>query len=141
MFGKNSTPTWQGSSGDTTFIASECQVTGTITIKGNARIDGQVEGTIVATGDLVIGQGAVLNANIEAKTVSLAGEVRGDVKTTDTLELGSTGRLYGDICTKQLKIDQGARFAGTSKILNDEVKPEVNTLATKDRNEEKNKKR
>jgi cytoskeletal protein CcmA (bactofilin family) len=30
------------------------------------------------------------------------------------LELSSTARLYGDIHTKELKIDQGARFIGKS---------------------------
>lgn len=113
------------SNGDTTLIAAECQITGSITIKGNARIDGKIEGTVQATGDLVIGASAYLKADIEAKTVSIAGEILGNIKTTDILELNSTARLYGDICTKQLTVAQGAHFVGKSQLLEEATKPLV----------------
>ncbi|MCO5388719.1 polymer-forming cytoskeletal protein [Desulfosporosinus sp.] len=48
------------SNGDVTLIASECQITGSIIINGNARIDGKVEGSVQATGDLIIGNSAYL---------------------------------------------------------------------------------
>ncbi|NLI91799.1 MAG: polymer-forming cytoskeletal protein [Peptococcaceae bacterium] len=97
-----------------TYLAEDCEVKGSFVSKGNARIDGNIEGTINVSGDLFIGQSAILKANIEAQTISIAGEVRGNVKAKDLLELSSTARLYGDINTRQLKIDQGARFIGTS---------------------------
>lgn len=119
MFTKNSSPVKSKRSGDITFIAADCQITGSLNVKGNARIEGQVDGNIQASGDLTIGPGAVINANIEAQTVSIAGEVRGDIKTTDVLELASTARLYGDIWTRHLKIEQGAHFVGTSQSLDE----------------------
>jgi len=111
-------------SGDTTLISAECQITGSIIINGNARIDGKIEGNIHVTGDLIIGSSACLKADIEAKTVSIAGEVRGNIKTTDLLELNDTARLLGDICTRQFKVEQGAQFTGTSQIL-DETTPHL----------------
>lgn len=117
MFKKPSTKQFHSSSGDTTYISAECQITGSIKINGNARIDGKIEGSIVVTGDIIIGSNAILEANIEASTLSLAGEVRGIIKTTDLLELNSTARLFGDICTRQFKVDQGARFTGKSQLL------------------------
>ncbi|KUO58754.1 MAG: cell shape determination protein CcmA [Gracilibacter sp. BRH_c7a] len=119
MFGKkeNGTtikPVSNSSSSNITYIADDCEIKGSIEGQGNARIDGKVEGTINIAGDLVIGQNAVLQANIEAKTISIAGEIRGNVKAKELLELASSARLYGDINTKQLKIDQGARFVGSS---------------------------
>lgn len=113
------------SSGDITLIAADCQITGSITINGNARIDGKVEGSVHATGDLIIGTSAFLKADIEANTVSLAGEVRGNIKTTDLLELNATARLFGDICTRQFKVEQGAHFAGTSQLLEETTPPLV----------------
>jgi len=100
-----------------TLIAADCQITGSVIIKGNARVDGKIEGSIQASGDLTIGPGAVLKANIEAKTVTIAGEVHGDIKAADTLELSQSARLYGDIYSKQLKVAQGACFIGSSKPL------------------------
>lgn len=115
MFNKNSSRL----STDITFIAQDCEITGTLTIKGDARIDGQVEGGIKAGGELTIGSGAKVKANLEGKAVSIAGEVRGDVKAFENLELAASARLYGDIYTKQLKIEQGARFVGSSHLLED----------------------
>lgn len=102
------------SSSNVTYLAEDCEIKGNVVSKGNARIDGKIDGTVSIAGDLAIGQSAVLKANIEAQTISIAGEVRGNVKAKELLELSSTARLYGDINTKQLKIDQGARFIGSS---------------------------
>lgn len=101
-------------SSNLTYLAEDCEIKGSFSSIGNARIDGKIEGTINIAGELVIGQNAVLKANIEAQTITLSGEVRGNVKAKELLELSSSARLYGDISTKQLKIDQGARFIGTS---------------------------
>lgn len=113
MFSKS---TFKQGTGDVTFIAAECQINGSVTIQGNARIDGKLDGYIQATGDIAIGQNAVLNANIEAKTVSIAGEVHGDIQTSDSLELSSSARLFGDIYTRVFQVEQGAKFIGTSHL-------------------------
>jgi len=96
------------------YIAPDCEIKGSFTSKGNVRIDGQIEGTIKVDGDLTVGQNAVIKADIEAQNVSIAGEVRGNIKTRDLLEIGSSAKLFGDIVVKQLKIEQGARFIGSS---------------------------
>lgn len=117
MWGKNTTSPFQAGAPEMTYIAADCEFSGKIIIKGNARIDGQFDGTVEVTEDLVIGPNAVVKANIQAATVSIAGEVRGDITVKEKLELSSSARLYGDICTKQLKIDQGAKFIGTSRLM------------------------
>lgn len=130
------------SSTNVTYLAEDCEIKGSIVSRGSARLDGKIEGTITIAGDLAIGQSAVLNANVEAQTVSIAGEVHGNVKAKDLLELSSTARLYGDINTRQLKIDQGARFVGTSSyeeevevvspiLDNDNNKSKVSSLPSK----------
>jgi len=96
------------------YIANNCHIKGGITSSGNVTIDGQVEGNIVIEGDLVIGHEANVKADIEAMNVHIKGEVQGKITAKSLLEMSSTGRLNGDIHTKYLKIDQGARFVGTS---------------------------
>jgi len=117
--------------GDTTLIAEECQITGSIIISGNARIDGKIEGSVQATGDLIIGTTAYLKADIEANTLIIAGEVHGNIKTTDLLELNSTARLFGDICTRQFKVEQGAKFTGMSQLFE-----EATSMAIQENNKE-----
>lgn len=132
MWGNNSsspkslTKPFQSGAGETTYIAAECEFSGNITLKGNARIDGRIEGSITLTGDLVIGPSAVIRATIQANTISISGEVRGDITATENLELCSSARLYGNIYTQQLKIDQGALFIGSSRLLGDSATADEN---------------
>lgn len=134
MLGKNSK-----TFGDVTYIAAECQIEGTVHVNGNARIDGKLEGMLQASGDVVIGQDALVKANIEAKTVSVSGEVHGNVQTSDTLQLSSTARLYGDIFTKQFSVEQGARFVGTSHLFEEAAAVPERQSAHKSRQEAKDK--
>lgn len=110
---------FQAGAGETTYIASDCEFSGTLTLKGSARIDGQIEGTISLAGDLIVGPSAVIKATVQANTISISGEVRGDILAREGLELCSTARLFGNIYTQQLKIDQGAQFIGSSRLLGD----------------------
>jgi cytoskeletal protein CcmA (bactofilin family) len=118
MFGKKGNPkkplSPKGKSSYLTYLASDCEINGSFTAKGDVRIDGKVEGTISVAGNLVISQTAHLKADIEAQTVCIAGEVHGNVKAKELLELSPTARLYGDINCQNLKIEQGAHFVGAS---------------------------
>lgn len=130
---------FQSGAGETTYIAADSEFIGNITLKGNARIDGLIEGAITLTGDLMIGPSAVIKASIQADTISISGEVRGDITARESLELCPSARLYGNISTQQLKIDQGAQFIGTSRLLGDAVEVSgVNRVAvlTGETNEE-----
>ncbi|AFV01411.1 hypothetical protein UNSWDHB_26 [Dehalobacter sp. UNSWDHB] len=102
-----------------TYIAEDCELKGSLVSSGNIRIDGKLEGTVEVGGDLIIGQSASVKANISAATATITGVVCGNIKVGDLLELSPTSRLYGDITARQLKIDQGAIFVGTSSIVSD----------------------
>ena len=51
-------------------------------------------------------------ANVRAMSVKVAGEVRGNMKVQDTLELTATGRILGDIEVKTLIMEAGALVYG-----------------------------
>jgi cytoskeletal protein CcmA (bactofilin family) len=124
----NTSSPFQAGASETTYIAADSEFTGNIKLKGNARIDGKIEGTVDLTGDLVIGPSANLKATIQANTISISGEVHGDITARESLELCSSAKLYGNIYTQMLKIDQGAKFIGSSRLLEDagEVIPLIN---------------
>jgi cytoskeletal protein CcmA (bactofilin family) len=65
-----------GNSSNVTYLAEDCEIKGSFTANGNARIDGKLEGTVHVAGSLVIGQTAVLKADIEAQNISVAGTVQ-----------------------------------------------------------------
>jgi cytoskeletal protein CcmA (bactofilin family) len=95
-----------------TLIGADTSVQGTITATGTIRIDGKLEGEINCAGDLVIGEGGKVKANIKVRNLLLSGELEGNVAVQGRIEITLSGKLYGDIATSNLVIDEGAVFRG-----------------------------
>lgn len=88
------------------------KVEGKLTFEGSVRIDGQVDGEIQAQEAVIIGESAVLNAQVTAGTVILTGKLTGDVTARKRVELRAPARLVGNISTPCLVIHEGVIFEG-----------------------------
>lgn len=88
------------------------RVEGKLTFEGSVRIDGQVEGEIQAQEAVIIGESAVVNAQVMAGTVILTGKLTGDVTARKRIELRAPARLIGNISTPCLVIHEGVIFEG-----------------------------
>jgi len=97
---------------ETAFLGKGTRISGKISFEGTARIEGQVEGEIVANDTLLIGESALLNAQISGGTVVIHGKVTGDIHASKKLEIRSPGRLYGNVTTPSLVIEEGVIFEG-----------------------------
>lgn len=96
----------------TAFLGQGTRLAGRIAFEGPARIEGQVEGEIVATETLWIGEPAVVNAQVSGATVIIHGKVTGDISASKRLEIRAPGRLYGNVTTPSLVIEEGVIFEG-----------------------------
>jgi cytoskeletal protein CcmA (bactofilin family) len=99
-----------------TMIGADTSFQGTINAAGTIRIDGKFEGEINCTGDLVIGEGGKVKANIKVRSLMLSGELEGNAAVQSRIEITQTGKLYGDIATGNLIIDEGAIFRGKCEM-------------------------
>ncbi len=88
------------------------RVEGKLSFEGSVRIDGQVDGEIQAQEAVIIGESAVLNAQITAGTVILTGKLTGDIVARKRVELRAPARLLGNITTPCLVIQEGVVFEG-----------------------------
>lgn len=98
--------------GNETIIAQGVKVEGDFHSSGDVVIDGEVTGSLETASSLTIGESARIHANIEAKSASVAGEVRGNIIAHDRLELLSTSVVEGNIQTADLAIASGAQVNG-----------------------------
>jgi len=89
---------------------------GKLTFEGTVRIDGKFNGTIVTNDVLVIGEGAKVSAEINAGTVIVHGEVSGNVRAKNAVELHHPARMKGNIDTASLMIEKGVNFEGQCKM-------------------------
>jgi cytoskeletal protein CcmA (bactofilin family) len=92
---------------------------GSIIVRGNVVatedlvIEGQIHGTIeLGDRSLTIGNGAVVTANLAAKTVSVSGTVKGNVIGNAKVELKSTAKVEGDISAPKIVMEDGAALSG-----------------------------
>ena len=81
--------------------------------EGTLHLDGYLAGVVRSqTGTLIISETAELQANIFVATAVVDGLVRGDIRATERVELGSKARVTGNIETPALTIQPGAMFEG-----------------------------
>lgn len=95
-----------------TLIGKGTRIEGTITADVSLRVDGEVNGEIKTSGDLVVGETGVITANVKARNVFLAGKIDGNIDAAGRLEMVSTGTLNGEISVGKLIIGEGAHFYG-----------------------------
>lgn len=101
-----------------TLLGKGSEFEGKLTFEGQVRIDGKFNGQIVTKDVLVIGDGARVQAEIQAGTVIINGQVEGNVKATQIIELKTPGRVKGNLETPSLSMDRGVIFEGSLKMEN-----------------------
>lgn len=106
-------------SGSSAFLGKGSRIAGKLTFEGPARIEGTVEGEIVAQDTLTIGESAVVNAQIVGSSVIIHGRVTGDVTARKRLEIRAPGRLLGNITAPSLVIHEGVVFEGQCTMAGD----------------------
>jgi len=58
---------------------------GVLKFNTSIKIEGKFKGRILSTGTLIVGENAKVRANIKAKSVIIAGEVRGNIEASEGL--------------------------------------------------------
>jgi len=76
------------------------------------RLEGTIEGDISVRGDLTIADGGRATSNIEARGVTVGGELEGDIHAQGVVHLEPGSRVRGDIHGDLVAIDEGAELSG-----------------------------
>jgi cytoskeletal protein CcmA (bactofilin family) len=94
------------------YLGKGSRVSGKLNFDGSVEVDGHVEGEISAQETLILGEGAVVTAQISGNTVVIMGQVTGDISARKRAEISARGKLYGNIVTPSLVVHEGAIFEG-----------------------------
>mgnify|MGYP003385081072 FL=1 len=101
---------------DFTFLGKDVVFKGTLTLEGNVRVDGQLEGEVHSTGTLTVGEHAIIKGNITTGALITSGKIKGDVTASEKVTILNTGIVIGDIRTPEISIEAGAHFHGLSDM-------------------------
>ena len=95
-------------------IGKSLHVKGELSGSEDLEIDGTVEGKITLTGHHVtIGPNGHVMAEIQAKSVVVGGEMKGNITADDRVEIAPTGSMLGDVRAPRVILTDGARFKGS----------------------------
>ncbi len=99
-----------------TIIGTGVKVEGTFSAFGNVIIKGQLVGSLDTKSDLSLREGGIVEADVKAKNVAIAGEIKGNLGVEEKIELTSTAKVFGDINCRVLAIEEGAVLSGRCKV-------------------------
>ncbi len=109
------------STGDnsTNVIGENSYFSGSFNINGSLRIDGRFEGKSLRADQLYIGTGGKIRTNIDAVSVIVEGLIIGNINASNRVLLMPTAKVFGDIRTPELIIQNGVLLEGKCIIAND----------------------
>ncbi len=97
---------------DQSLLAKDVIVKGDIVCEGLLRIEGKVEGAIKGNGEITIAEKADLKADVNGRKIVILGNIEGNIKATESVELIASAHVFGDITTDKISIEEGAVFTG-----------------------------
>ncbi|HEY6467723.1 MAG TPA: polymer-forming cytoskeletal protein [Candidatus Acidoferrales bacterium] len=113
----DSTYNTPSASGGVARLGASLHVKGEITGNEDLAIDGSVEGLVnLEDRRLTIGASARLTADVIAREVVVYGNVKGNLRARDRIEIKKDGSVVGDLTTARIMIEDGAYFKGSIEI-------------------------
>ncbi len=90
---------------------------GEITGNEDLEIHGTVEGTVTLDErKLTVGSTAKVTADLSAREIVIFGNVKGNLRARDRIEIKKDGSVVGDLSTARIMIEDGAYFKGSIEI-------------------------
>jgi len=98
-------------------IGSTIHIKGDVSGNEDLTIHGHVEGNVNLKGhNVIIGKTGSVEANIEAKHITVEGELRGDMNGDEKVIIRATGNVHGNIIAPRVTLEDGALFKGSIEM-------------------------
>ncbi|HEX3108736.1 MAG TPA: polymer-forming cytoskeletal protein [Thermoanaerobaculia bacterium] len=103
---------------------------GELDFEDTMRIDGKFNGSITSKNELIVGESAHIDGDIHVGRIAISGTVVGKIKADQRVEIHRNGKVYSDIDTPALIIEEGAIFQGNC-VMGDRKSANVTNIAAK----------
>jgi len=99
-----------------TFLGKDTEFEGKLTFHGTIRIDGHFRGEISAGGNLIVGEEAMIEANMHISYIVIRGEIHGNIIADQRVDILASGKVFGNIQASSVVMDEGAIFLGEAQM-------------------------
>ena len=98
------------------FLGKQTEWEGDLTFDGTFRIDGYFKGRITSGGTVIVGEEAMINADINVSYIIIQGEVHGNITSDQRVDIHNPGKVFGNIQAPAVVIENGVIFEGTTRM-------------------------
>lgn len=128
MFGDKGKSARKGVNTVETLIGPQVVIRGDVNFSGGLYVEGRIIGKVIAdegaTAVLTVAAQGVIEGEVRAPVIVIAGQMQGEVFASERIELASNARVTGNVHYKVVEMTAGAMITGRL-IHVDATKPEV----------------
>lgn len=104
---------------------------GELEFEDTMRIDGKFNGKIHSKNELIVGESANIDGDIHVGRIAISGTVVGKIVAAQRVEIHRNGKVYADVDTPALIIEEGAIFQGNCVMGDKKGAGNVTNIAAK----------
>lgn len=122
----------KGKSGELNgFLDRGATFRGELEFEDTMRIDGKFNGKIHSKNELIVGESAHIEGDIHVGRIAISGTVVGKIVADTRVEIHRNGKVYSDVDTPALIIEEGAIFQGNCVMGDKKAAGNVTNIAAK----------
>jgi cytoskeletal protein CcmA (bactofilin family) len=95
-----------------TVVGPQTRIAGDVRGEGDLLVRGRVTGRIQLTETLFIERGAIVEADVDVRSLVVAGVLVGSIRASQRVRLADGARVVADLSTPRLVIEPGAAYRG-----------------------------
>jgi cytoskeletal protein CcmA (bactofilin family) len=126
-------PVRESFEGAGTEIGQNVRLNGEVEGDEDMVVNGRLEGLLNLKKNLVVGKTGVVVAEIHAASVTIHGEVNGNIVAVKKVEIAENGKLEGNIKSPKIQIHEGAHFKGNVDMSTAPILEKVPSSATEEK--------
>jgi len=104
------------------FLDNGSHVQGELHFETSFRVDGKFSGKVQSEGDLIVGDGGEIDGDVVVGQVFVSGTVKGTIQASRKVQISPRGKVFADIETPSLVIEDGAYFEGRCAMIREGTK-------------------
>lgn len=98
------------------FLDQGCSIKGDVVFNDLLRVHGHLRGSVKSEGELLVGEGGVVEGEIVVGRLVVAGTVQGTVQVREKLVVHGSGKVMAEVATPVLVVDEGGVLEGSVKM-------------------------
>lgn len=104
------------------FLDSGSHLEGELRFEASFRVDGKFTGIVRSEGDLIVGESGEVEGELYVGQIFVSGTVRGSIRASRKIQIAPNGKVFAELDTPSLIIEDGATFEGNCAMTRDSAR-------------------